>query len=97
LVNEFEQARILAMHTPPALMRDPELQAFADADDLETLATRYWGYAEFAVDPLTGPARVVYGHFLGAMRARAIWIEGWGPRRCPAIWIAVLEPPIAPR
>ena len=94
LVNEFEQARILGVHTPPRLLDDPTLKQLLADDDQAGLSRLYWGQTEFSTDPLPDPQREIYGRFLSAMRARAWWIRGAGPRQIPAMWIAPLAEPL---
>ncbi len=95
LVNEFEQARILGMHTPPRLLGDPTLAQLLAEDDRAGLSQFYWGQAEFSTDPLPDSQREIYGRFLRAMRARTWWIRGAAPRQVPAMWIAPLAETLA--
>jgi hypothetical protein len=94
LVNEFEQDRILRMHTPLGLLHDERFLSLLNhppdpVQARQTLAAEYWGYTEFSVDPLTPSERLAYGQFLRAMRQQAIWQAGADTH--PAMWIAPLE------
>jgi hypothetical protein len=96
LVNEFEQVRILQMHTPLHLLKDPGFRADREIMDLASrqkrLAVGYEGQTEFSVDPLEQGKLEIYRCFLGDTRRGAVWsssIEG-GPDR-PAIWISPLN------
>ncbi len=94
LVNEFEQDRLLWMHTPPPLMQNSTFQTLIKQKDnpsrKQALARNYWGYTEFATEPLTPSERVIYGEFFRQLRQKPIWIEGMPPANQPAMWIAKL-------
>lgn len=94
LVNEFEQNRILFMHTPQELLEDRGLRLLLDKDSPRAsrlLAEHYWGYTEFSGHPLSPPERQAYGQFLSLMRARALWDNHWPSQTAPAMWIAPLK------
>ncbi len=79
LVNEFEQARILAMHTPPGLVGNRELQALIQRNDQAALVERFAGATEFSVEPLNPTELRAWQDFLDRMRAQAIWRIGTRP------------------
>lgn len=79
LVNEFEQARILAMHTPPELMGNAELAAMIQANDQAGMVERFAGATEFATEPPSDAELRAWRDFLGRMRERAIWKAGTRP------------------
>ena len=93
LVNEFEQVRLLRMHTPPALLgavRFQALLAMAPPAGVDAvLAGEFAGYTEFAADPLSDAERAAYLDFLRRLRGRAVWQTS---SVSPAAWIAQLEP-----
>jgi len=90
LVNEFEQERILHMHTPPRLVGDPSFQALLAGGDRSALIERTIGATEFSVDPLTAREETVYRDFLNLMRRRAVWSNAPAGTQHPAMWIAVI-------
>jgi hypothetical protein len=101
LVNEFEQDRVLRVHTPLGLLNDGTFRGLLEKEEQgsaaersvarQALAERYWGYTEFSVDPLSAQERRAYGEFLAMMRGRALWLQGAGPAQRPAMWIAPLR------
>ncbi|HOE97581.1 MAG TPA: hypothetical protein PK847_13475 [Candidatus Sumerlaeota bacterium] len=91
LVNEFEQARLLAMHPPLRLEDDPRRRRLVERDDQTGLVRTFPAEAEFAVDPPPPAEKQAYLEFLAALRARPVWIEA-PPAGTPAIWIADLRP-----
>ena len=86
LSNEFEQARILAMHTPPELTGNVRLKALLAEDDRAGLTREFSGYTEFATEPLTPAERTIYNALLLRLRRQAVWSLG----EAPAMWIAAL-------
>jgi hypothetical protein len=95
LVNEFEQARLLVMHTPPALRHNAaflDLARRPDSPERQAALAKDWaGYSAFAADPLSFKERSIYLDFLERLRRRAIWSESREDAPRPAIWIAPLE------
>lgn len=79
LVNENEQARILAMHTPPGLIGNRELQAMIERNDQAAMVERFAGATEFSVEPLNATELRAWKEFLNLMRARATWKSGARP------------------
>jgi hypothetical protein len=94
IYNEYELARILAMHTPARLTGDAALARLLATGDREGLVARYAGETEFSVDPPSPAEMAVYRQFLERMRGRAIWAAGDGPQGRPGIWIAPLAAPL---
>lgn len=86
LVNEYEQARILAMHTPPALVGNRELASMIARNDQSAMVGRFCGATEFAIEPLKANELAAWKEFLGQMRERAVWRAG----NRPAMFIAKL-------
>jgi hypothetical protein len=98
LVNEFEEARLLAFHPPAALEADADFQRvraqYGASDPAErfaaqrALVARWGGWAAFASEPLNRRDRYVYLTFLEQMRERTTWSAG-DPESL-AMWIARL-------
>ena len=99
LVNEYEQIRLLFMHTPPALAGDQGLQRLlalppSDPTRAPQLIATYSAYTEFASDPLTPPERQTYLNLLATLRPQATYFDATPPTNTPALWIAPLQPQI---
>ncbi len=97
LYNGAELLRLLAMHTPPALIGDPEfkrLMNFAAQEDPEmrqaafaALATDYRGTTEFATNPLNPRERKIYFDFLDSLQRTSNPVTGTSTE----MWIAPLD------
>lgn len=91
LMNEFEQLRILRIHTPPELLHDSRLSEWLRENRQRELARTYWGYTEFSVDPLTVKERTIYTKLRVNLSERAVWSFTPYGAEGPAMRIAPLD------
>lgn len=94
IVNEFEAARLIDFHPPPALAGDPALESLRGQGP-STYAAISRGYiAWFGAGPasLDSDAQRRRAEFLLDLRRQSAWISP-ANHRPPAMWIAPLDPP----